>query len=107
MGPAFSPQAYSERFTQGKTSPLGYFCGMQTRTHTQSGPDAASVALQTRREAAAILKVSVETLKRWEKRNYLTAIRCGPKLVRYHLSEIQSIAAGRRPTNTEIAGPSK
>jgi len=50
--------------------------------------------LITRVEAAKWLKVSVQSLKRWEKSRYLTGVRCGPRLIRYHLSEIQAMAGG-------------
>lgn len=60
-----------------------------------SAPAAEKTELATRREASARLKVSIETLKRWEKSKYLTAIRCGPKLVRYKLSEIETLAGAR------------
>lgn len=70
---------------------------MNAPNQTPTGPATAAgdTPLATRREAAALLKVSIETLKRWEKSRYLTAIRCGPKLVRYKLAEIQTLAGGR------------
>lgn len=69
---------------------------MLTQASPQSGPaNDAGITLVTRREGGQILKVSTESLKRWEKRGILTPIRCGPKLIRYRLSEIQSIASGR------------
>jgi hypothetical protein len=71
-------------------------CGMNQHASPQIGPaNVAGITLVTRREGGQILKVSIESLKRWEKRGLLTPIRCGPKLVRYQLSEIQSIASGR------------
>ena len=51
--------------------------------------------LISRRDAAEVLKVSTETLKRWGKAGYLKGIRCGPRLIRYHLADVQAIAGGR------------
>ncbi len=68
---------------------------MVTHNDTTTGPATTGDTLVTRREAAAVLKVSTESCKRWEKRGLLTPIKCGPKLIRYRLAEIQSIAGGR------------
>lgn len=62
------------------------------------GPAAAAgetPKLISRRDAAEVLKVSTETLKRWSKAGYLKGIRCGPRLIRYHLADVQAIAGGR------------
>jgi predicted site-specific integrase-resolvase len=72
---------------------------METPTANQNtGLDVASGEtpnLISRRVAAEVLKVSTETLKRWGKSGYLKGVRCGPRLIRYHLADVQAIAGGR------------
>jgi excisionase family DNA binding protein len=53
--------------------------------------------LLTRREAAALLKLSIKTLKRWSKSGKLRDIRIGPNTVRVRRSEIEALLkAGER-----------
>jgi excisionase family DNA binding protein len=53
--------------------------------------------LLTRREAAALLKLSVKTIKRWGKTGKLKDIRLGPITVRVRRSELEALLkAGER-----------
>ena len=68
---------------------------------TATVPEGTPVLI-SRRDAAEILKVSIETLKRWGKAGHLTDIRCGPRLIRYDLAEIQALAGGGKGTRAAM-----
>jgi len=47
--------------------------------------------LLTRREACALLKVSLSTLERWERSSRLTPVRLSPGVIRYRRSDIDQL----------------
>jgi excisionase family DNA binding protein len=50
--------------------------------------------LLTRREAATLLKVHTETIKRWQKNGRLPALVLGPTTVRYRRADIERFLSG-------------
>lgn len=44
-------------------------------------------------EAAALLEVSVETVRRWDKRGYLTAVRTPSGQRRFRRSDLEALKA--------------
>lgn len=69
---------------------------MQTLLQQTAGPAViAGETLVTRKWSAHRLQVSIETLKRWERRGLLQGRTVGPKLVRYVASDVEALARGR------------
>jgi len=72
---------------------------METPITNQTAGPATSAGetpkLISRRDAAEVLRVSTETLKRWSKTGYLKGVRCGPRLIRYHVADVLAIAGGQ------------
>lgn len=58
----------------------------------------ATVSLLHRREAAARLRVSVSTVKRWGAAGLLDERRVGPKLVRVTELSVESLIRKRKDT---------
>jgi excisionase family DNA binding protein len=51
--------------------------------------------LMTIREAEDRLAVSRETLRKWTKAGRLTAVRLGPRSIRFREEEVEDLAQGR------------
>ena len=60
----------------------------RTKNETQERIEAESERLLSRRQVAARHGVSVETIKRLEKKGLLQAIRFNQRLIRYRLSDL-------------------
>lgn len=77
------------------------YWGMQHRTPDRSArrrPAESTEALVlddgailTRRETSEKTRLSIETLKRYERSGRLTPLRIGPKLVRYRVADVLAL----------------
>ena len=60
-----------------------------TRPNTKQQKDSIPDGLLTRRQVAALLAVSTESVKRYERRGVLASIRLNCRVIRYRPEDVQ------------------